>query len=253
MSVAIAVITEVSGQVAVKTPDGAVRQLSVGDTLFVGEELITGENGRVSLDFGDSVPMSFGENQTLQLTPNMQVSAEPATQESALLDPSVEAVLTALENGDDLLEELEAPAAGLAGAPTGGGGSFVLLTRVAEEVDPQSFEFGIAPVELFELEVGAVQQDAQIDTFDGTGTDTDITASITIDPIAGDDVINAAEAAQTVTTVTGTVGDDVQAGDEVTLTVNGNDFTGAVVDDGNGNLSYSIEVTTADLVADNTV
>ncbi|MGP7735138.1 retention module-containing protein, partial [Oceanimonas smirnovii] len=164
MSVAIAVITEASGQVTAKSADGSVRQLSVGDTVFAGETLITGEGAEVALDFGDNVPMLFGENQTLQMTPSMQSAAEPATQESALLDPSVEAVLAALENGDDILEELEAPAAGIAGAPSGGGGSFVSLTRVAEQVDPQSFEFGIAPVDPFEVEAGAAAPDAEPDT-----------------------------------------------------------------------------------------
>ncbi|SEG25036.1 hypothetical protein SAMN04489856_1071, partial [Oleiphilus messinensis] len=83
--------------------------------------------------------------------------------------------------------------------------------------------------------------------------DTEINASITIDTIAGDDVLNADEADQEFTSVTGTVGGDVKAGDEVTLTVNGETYTGAVTDDGNGNLTYSIAVKTDDLEADNSI
>ncbi|SMP36210.1 Ig-like domain-containing protein, partial [Oceanospirillum linum] len=83
--------------------------------------------------------------------------------------------------------------------------------------------------------------------------DTEINASITIDTIAGDDVLNAEEADKEFTSVTGTVGGDVKAGDEVTLTVNGETYTGAVTDDGNGNLTYSIPVKTDDLEADNSI
>src|SRR5690606_30050969 len=57
------------------------------------------------------------------------------------------------------------------------------------------------------------------------GVDTDLPeAAITIDTIAGDDVINKAESESDVT-ITGTVGKDVKAGDTVTVTVNGKDYT----------------------------
>ncbi len=72
------------------------------------------------------------------------------------------------------------------------------------------------------------------------------TASITLDPnITPDDVINAAEAGRDIT-ITGTVGGDVQVGDTVTLTVNGNTFTGLVLA---GN-TFAIDVPGSDLVAD---
>ena len=53
-------------------------------------------------------------------------------------------------------------------------------------------------------------------------------ASISLDAITADNIVNAAEAGGTVA-VTGTVGGDVQVGDTVTLTVNGNSsYTGLV-------------------------
>ena len=53
------------------------------------------------------------------------------------------------------------------------------------------------------------------------------TATITLDAnITADDIINAAEQASNIA-ITGTVGGDVADGDTVTLTVNGNTFTGA--------------------------
>ncbi|MFS8328939.1 Ig-like domain-containing protein, partial [Vreelandella titanicae] len=67
--------------------------------------------------------------------------------------------------------------------------------------------------------------------------DTDASATITIDTIAGDDVINGEEATQTIS-VTGSVGGDAQAGDTVTLTVGDESYSGQVDADGN----YAIDV-----------
>ena len=69
-------------------------------------------------------------------------------------------------------------------------------------------------------------------------------ATITLDAISADDVINAAEAGATIA-VTGTVGGDVQDGDTVTLTVNGVGHTGTVADG-----AFSINVPGSDLAAD---
>ncbi|WP_345719102.1 Ig-like domain-containing protein, partial [Brenneria roseae] len=56
-------------------------------------------------------------------------------------------------------------------------------------------------------------------------------ASISIDTIAGDDIINADEAGQTIN-VTGQVGDDVKAGDAVTVTVGSETYQTVVNTDG---------------------
>ena len=74
-------------------------------------------------------------------------------------------------------------------------------------------------------------------------------ASITLDAITADNVVNAAEAGGTVA-VTGTVGGDVQVGDTVTLTVNGNSsYTGLV----QAGLTFSIDVAGSDLALDTNV
>nr|WP_255669065.1 Ig-like domain-containing protein [Buttiauxella sp. A2-C1_F] len=74
-------------------------------------------------------------------------------------------------------------------------------------------------------------------------------ATITIDKVTGDNIINGAESGEEFTDVTGTVGGDAKVGDLVHLYVNGNDLTGRVVrtDDG---LGFSIKVSTNDLMAD---
>ena len=74
-------------------------------------------------------------------------------------------------------------------------------------------------------------------------------ALLTIDPIAGDNMVNGDESRQPFTFVTGKVGGDVHVNDTVYLTVNGHTLTGKVTDQG-GHLGYSIKVSTADLLSD---
>src|SRR5207249_919470 len=73
---------------------------------------------------------------------------------------------------------------------------------------------------------------------------TTVTASLAVNAITADNILNAAEAGGTVA-VTGTVGGEAQSGDTVTLTVNGNAYTGAV-----SGSTFSINVAGSDLAAD---
>ncbi|WP_336284842.1 retention module-containing protein [Citrobacter arsenatis] len=75
-------------------------------------------------------------------------------------------------------------------------------------------------------------------------------AMLTIDPVAGDNMINGDESKQPFTYVTGKVAGDVHVNDVVYLTVNGHVLTGKVSDLGGGVLGYSIKVSTADLISD---
>jgi uncharacterized protein YegL len=82
------------------------------------------------------------------------------------------------------------------------------------------------------------------------GIDTVAVATIALDPdITPDDIINATEAGMDIA-ITGTVGGDVQDGETVTLTVNGNTYTGTVSDG-----TFSIDVPGSALAAygDNTI
>src|SRR5690606_17100547 len=67
--------------------------------------------------------------------------------------------------------------------------------------------------------------------------------------IAGDDVINKAESESDVT-LTGTVGKDVKAGDTVTVTGNGKEYTTTVNADGK---TWNVDVPGAELAADSNV
>ncbi|PWC13980.1 hemagglutinin, partial [Brenneria roseae subsp. roseae] len=74
-------------------------------------------------------------------------------------------------------------------------------------------------------------------------------ASISIDTIAGDDIVNADEAGQTIN-VTGQVGDDVKAGDAVTVTVGNETYQTTVNADGK---TWSVSVPGSVLAANSDV
>ncbi|WP_223271376.1 Ig-like domain-containing protein [Buttiauxella sp. B2] len=74
--------------------------------------------------------------------------------------------------------------------------------------------------------------------------DLEAKASISIDLVTGDKMINGDEANQDFTMITGKVGDDVHKGDVVHLHINGHDLTTRVTPE----LTYSFKVSTADLI-----
>ncbi|WP_205629916.1 retention module-containing protein, partial [Dechloromonas denitrificans] len=75
--------------------------------------------------------------------------------------------------------------------------------------------------------------------------DTQAAGTISVDPITPDSILTTAEAGGTIT-VSGKVGGDAEAGDLITLTINGKQFTGTV----NADRSYAIDVPGSDLAAD---
>ncbi|ALK89388.1 Ig-like domain-containing protein [Limnohabitans sp. 63ED37-2] len=103
----------------------------------------------------------------------------------------------------------------------------------------------------------AAGQDTQLVTVDTTAPSQETTdplnpsaaagkASITLDPVTADNIVNATESAQANVAITGTARGEFTAGDVVTLTVNGKTFTGSV----NAQGAFSINVPGADLLAD---
>ncbi|MCP4389847.1 MAG: Ig-like domain-containing protein, partial [Gammaproteobacteria bacterium] len=76
--------------------------------------------------------------------------------------------------------------------------------------------------------------------------DTAASATINVDNITADDVLDASEAGASVN-VTGSVGGDAAPGDTVSFTINGNAYSGTV----NAGNTFNIAVSGADLAADN--
>ncbi|WP_258192007.1 Ig-like domain-containing protein [Shewanella morhuae] len=89
------------------------------------------------------------------------------------------------------------------------------------------------------------------DTVSTHTVDGSASASITVDNITSDDVLNAQEAAGDVT-VTGTVGGDAAIGDTVTMVINGTTYTTTVIALTTGGLGFSLPVAGSDLALDTT-
>ncbi len=86
-----------------------------------------------------------------------------------------------------------------------------------------------------------VTTDDNITSFDDASSTPNIPqpdASISLDSITADNILNAAEAGGFVN-ITGSVGGDVKPGDIVTITVNGNNYSGSVNNQGEFNISVS--------------
>jgi uncharacterized membrane protein len=331
-------VISITGQAWARDADGNLRELRVGDTIQQGEVLITSDGGSAQLDFGDGLNPTLVEgDEQVVMTPELDGDEPTDASEFAALDQDIEALLAALDDDSiDLLDILDATAAGAGpGGAADGGHGFVRLARIAEDVNPLAFEYGLglaselpeieggaflageeeaeAPaeieplppgtitvsiqdfnsqnvtqvflvgtttnvpagsivtlvitdqagntvtttatvdaegnyqteVDLSELVDGPISVEARVvDQIGETRTaeddavkDTFAEATITIDTIAGDDVINGEEA-QGPVTITGSVGGDAREGDTVTLTVGGETFTGTVTSD----LTYVIEV-----------
>ncbi|WP_034605255.1 Ig-like domain-containing protein, partial [Acinetobacter sp. NBRC 100985] len=73
----------------------------------------------------------------------------------------------------------------------------------------------------------------------------DPATAVVIDPITADNILNAAEAGSTVP-VTGTVTGEFTAGDAVTVSVNGVDYSTTLAADG----TWTVDVAGSDLAAD---
>ena len=145
MSNAVAKVSFLQGQAWAKAPDGTLRALTVGSTLNDDEILVTAQGARVELDVGTGEPLVVNGGMEVGMSRDFLADTATGADEALLSDASVQEALTVLEEGGDLLEELEETAAG----NTGGGGAseghdFVQLTRIIESTDPQAFDYSSA-------------------------------------------------------------------------------------------------------------
>uniref|UniRef100_UPI0025BB4DE6 retention module-containing protein n=1 Tax=Halomonas sp. TaxID=1486246 RepID=UPI0025BB4DE6 len=140
----IATVISITGQAWARDADGNLRELRVGDTLQEGEILVTADNARVQLDFGDGLdPTLIEGGQQVAMTTELDSGQPVAASEFSALDEDLEALLAAIDEGEgDLLDALDATAAGAGpGGGADGGHSFVMLGRIGEDVNPLAFNF----------------------------------------------------------------------------------------------------------------
>jgi len=251
-AVAVGEVSSTKGEVFAKGADGQMRRLAVGDKIFEGEVIVTANGSSVEINMFNGPALHVAEQQSVTVDNQVISHAHDATAGAISSIGSTEAakVIQTVNTGDaqDFNKVLDdqATAAGLTGGDGGGGHGFVDLVRLVENVPTSGYNFPSNPS-------GA---SPTIQTLAGAPTDT-LTAQISIDPIFGNNVINNQQAQQPTTTITGTVTavstSTVNAGEIVTLTVNGTNYFGTVVQNPTtGALTYSIPVNTSDLVANGT-
>lgn len=151
-----AIVVAVSGQaVVVNAVSGQSRVIAAGDRLAAGEIVRTLGGARVELALDDGQSLILGEGREFVLGDPGAAIAAPATEgvpaEILAVPPSsgeapagaqAQRVIEALQRGQALDADLEAPAAGL-GAGGGGQGNagFVRLMRINESVTPLEYAY----------------------------------------------------------------------------------------------------------------
>jgi Ca2+-binding RTX toxin-like protein/phage FluMu protein gp41 len=262
---------ELSGQVDVKItlPAGAV----AGDTFTVTNlnALKINAVSEADIDAGEVIVTydapADGETITVSaVITDAAGNTSEAGSDSATLDLAAVGAVTLDANitADDVINAAEAAETiAITGTTAGDVSAGDTVTLMVNEV---AFFGDVAGDGRFSIDVLggdlATDPDLRIDAIvsftdaagnPGTASDTetytvDVAAAgaVTLDTdITPDDVINAAEAAETIA-ITGTTAGEVAAGDTVTLTVDGSLYTGPVAADGR----FSIDVLGGDLATD---
>ncbi len=145
MATVIGTVTSVQGMAIVVDANGNRHMLQVGEVLHAGDKVITASGASVSVKLANGETVNFAEAQTVKITDNLaQVDVSDVT-ENAVNQAVFDAVLTALNEGRDITEVLDAPAAGEAGSD--GNASFVNLDRISESVTGATYDGGNGSVE----------------------------------------------------------------------------------------------------------
>ncbi|BCN93696.1 hypothetical protein THMIRHAM_14810 [Thiomicrorhabdus immobilis] len=145
MSNVIATIMEIEGEVLAQNIAGELRLLDAGDKLYEGETIKTGSNGFVVLQLNSEDLVTIQGNQLIELNENV-LADKVADQTDSIQQQSIEDVLAILEAGGDLTEQLEAPAAGIAGPGDAGGAMTLRLLSLAESEGAEYEEAGGVPI-----------------------------------------------------------------------------------------------------------
>ncbi|MDH3448243.1 MAG: retention module-containing protein, partial [Gammaproteobacteria bacterium] len=244
----IGYVAELIGDAQVRSVDGVIRILSIGDQINEGDILTTGVNTEIVLEFHDGRKLQLGENTEILLDESVFASLTDYPDERA--DQLAELQSLIVEGID--LAELEATAAGEAGNANDALHQASIYSRDGDEgiVETRGTPLGFDSSAIDILPT--LDEDPLLAE---TGTSGEIsapsssldptpTASISIDDITADDIVNLTEAAGTID-VTGTVSGVAGPGDSVEFTINGNPYSGLVAA---GN-TFTVTVAGSDLAA----
>ena len=142
----IARVAALHGEAFAKGKDGSLRPLHLGDPIFASDVLVTADGARLEITSIDDHSLVIGGNETVTVDAEVMAAAPPDAADAAVQvdNTDVSRVIQAINEGGNLDQLLEETAAGNAVAGTDGGPSFVRLLRIAESVDPLSFEYDTA-------------------------------------------------------------------------------------------------------------
>ncbi|UUZ49620.1 retention module-containing protein [Massilia sp. B-10] len=132
-------VTVLVGHATVRSTDGSVRTLQLGDAIHEGDVIVTEDGGKVEIAFNDGHSYILGGNETLTVDAQVYAPAATATHDAALLPATGELadVTQAIISGKGSLDELlEETAACLSGGGDDNGSSFVELLRITETLTP---------------------------------------------------------------------------------------------------------------------
>ncbi|WP_189443824.1 beta strand repeat-containing protein, partial [Salinicola rhizosphaerae] len=243
---ALVTVVRVDGNVFLMDPR---KLLAQGMAVPEGAMLVAPDGGRVVLADGTILPLNAGQPVTLEIFDGVAtvVVADPAAQ-----DADVASLQAAIAAGVDPTAVQEAPAAGAGGEGGGslsGSGGFSSPFDIARTGREESSVYryaasftdtGTTPV------TPATFSPQSASTTAETGTEgSSPSVSISIDPIAVDDIVNSAESQESIV-LTGKGSGDAVAGDLVTVTVGGVAYSTVLADD----LSFSVTVP-GELLAEN--
>lgn len=238
-------VIKLTGKAWAVSPSGARRELKVGDKVAADEMVITDAGVQITLDLG-----ALGE----------------IILEGQQDSPQLQALLHELDAVEPLANTPQQPATQATVSNTRSSGiekdghNFVQLVRIAEIIEADGF----TPLEVARIEellrplgmgypdrsrVYEEEREYLQKPNHSTGSP-DITATISINVIAGDDIINAAEAELESIPVSGSVGGNVKPGDTVTVVVNGKEYTTTVNPDGK---TWEVDIPTKELLEDSSV
>ena len=110
----VGVVTSLVGSATVLSEDGVARALQVGDEVQQGEVVITASGASVEVQSSGDIPFVIPENTEFLLNDELFGNGVVSS-EAEITDETVAGLLEALEAGTDLLDALEAPAAGAPG------------------------------------------------------------------------------------------------------------------------------------------
>jgi len=163
-------VTQLTGQAWVRDADGNLTPLRQGMRIPADAEVVTASGSTVVLQADGQPPLVLGENQDVALSPDVfeDIPAAEAAVPTAV-DPLVENLIAAINNGQDPLAELDPTAATNAG---GGGGdhTFVRLASVLEATTPLALAYPRPASDVVEDRLGGAAGTTLPPLYEGTLT-----------------------------------------------------------------------------------